>query len=462
MWLFLAIFVVQIIKYIKRADMSVTSATASVKREQDTKDYENSNRGERIIRLPISESEYATLISDKKKFMIRLSPYVESHPELFPNDWFSGGYGLHGYRTSKKLGLTHGIVRSKRDRRVLCDIQPNFVMPYMAGFAKDVAFGLLLLLYGVPLWLVAYGLGRDAMYWQRLFTHIGRFDLLGTTVRDVSKMPKDLSVDEKITFWRGKEVFACMTAGSNCILGMGLSQAENETSLGKAYGKFKEAANRLTFDYQPVSISIDGWFPTKNALKTLFSKTALVLCFLHSVIKIRQVTQKEPQKKALMDKVWKVYQAADAKGFDEAVMNLETWTKDNIKSESIKERVFKIGKRKEEFKVAFTAPTAMRTTNMVDRLMKPLDRFLFMKQYFHGDFASAQLALTAFALCLNFAPFCPRTMSDGRGEGVKGTFESRAQELNLKVYDKHWLLNLLASGSTKGLHFPTDKRFKQE
>ena len=117
----------------------------------------------------------------------------------------------------------------------------------------------------------------------------------------------------------------------------------------------------------------------KKTISGLFNKSIL----LHSVIKIRQVAQKEPEKKTLFDKVWQIYYATDTDSFDAAILDLEQWAVKNVVKESVKERIFKIGKRKEEFKTAFQVPSAMRTMNIVDRLMKPLDRFLFMKQYFH-------------------------------------------------------------------------------
>ncbi len=78
---------------------------------------------------------------------------------------------------------------------------------------------------------------------------------------------------------------------------------------------------------------------------------------------------------------------------------------------------------------------------MVDRLMKPIDRFLLMKQYFHGHFKSAELMLNVLALCINFAPFAPRTKYKHKDSG----FLSRSHTLNHKIVDQNWLKNLLAA-----------------
>ena len=40
-------------------------------------------------------------------------------------------------------------------------------------------------------------------------------------------------------------------------------------------------------DYAPQTVNTDGWFATRNAFRTLFPSIALVLCFLHGFLKIR-------------------------------------------------------------------------------------------------------------------------------------------------------------------------------
>jgi hypothetical protein len=41
-------------------------------------------------------------------------------------------------------------------------------------------------------------------------------------------LAESLTADEKITFLNGKEVYACVTVGENCILGADLSLTEDE------------------------------------------------------------------------------------------------------------------------------------------------------------------------------------------------------------------------------------------
>jgi hypothetical protein len=424
------------------------------KRLQDSEKLIKSKHGERIIRLPISEADYLDLVSNRKTFMSQLIIYATMYPDIFPSDWESSDYGVHDIRKSKKTALSHVIIRHKKDRSLTYDIQPNFVLPHMAGFTKDVWFGVLLIAYGVPFWLVALGLGRDAMYWYRCFTSLGRFDLLGTTLLAPTALPQDLVMDEKITFWGKQEVYACMTVGNDCILGMGLADTETAVGLQAAYGKFKTAAQRLMPDYQALSINTDGWAATKKALRTLFPQAVFVLCFLHSVIKIRQVAQKEPQKHELFDKLWNIYRSETPQLFDNQVFELQNWASTNTEKQSVKEHIAKIVARKEEFKTAFDCPSAKRTTNMVDRLMKPIDRFLFMKQYFHGDYKNAELMLDALALVINFMPYAPRTKANHENLETQRGY-SRAHDINHKYFDKNWLNNLLTHASCNGLRFST-------
>ncbi len=51
---------------------------------------------------------------------------------------------------------------------------------------------------------------------------------------------------------------------------------------------------------------------------------------------------------------------------------------------------------------------AYRTSNMNDRHMIPLDRWLSASRYFHGHWASAELQIRTWVLFHDFMPFCPR------------------------------------------------------
>jgi len=51
-----------------------------------------------------------------------------------------------------------------------------------------------------------YVFGRDDSYWYRLYQSLGRFSIVGTTVKDPASMPLHLA-DEKHSWRLGERVF---------------------------------------------------------------------------------------------------------------------------------------------------------------------------------------------------------------------------------------------------------------
>ena len=90
------------------------------------------------------------------------------------------------------------------------------------------------------------------------------------------------------------------------------------------------------------------------------------------------------------------------------------------------------------------------TSNMLDRLMQKMDRYLFMMRYFHGHLDSAELSIRAWALAQNFLPYCSRTAQ-------YKSFSSPAHQLNKSTYHDNWLQNLLISASLQPLLVRTQK-----
>jgi len=56
-------------------------------------------------------------------------------------------------------------------------------MPYQTARTEDVENPLFLRKFGVPYWVLAHIYGRNDMYWYRLEQALGRFNLVGTTVK---------------------------------------------------------------------------------------------------------------------------------------------------------------------------------------------------------------------------------------------------------------------------------------
>jgi hypothetical protein len=118
-------------------------------------------------------------------------------------------------------------------------------MPYMTGRVPDVDHALFLMRFHVPCWAIAHVFGRDAMYWYRLEQSLGRFSLVGTTVKSPEQLPKDLVADEKHSWLKGERVYIATTAAKDCILGASVATSASQVDLEKAYGVFASEAQAL-------------------------------------------------------------------------------------------------------------------------------------------------------------------------------------------------------------------------
>src|SRR5713101_2704173 len=175
-------------------------------------------KGYRTIRLPLAESEYDRFLTDRSYAKDRLEELYEEYAELFP-EAFPWGYAFFGYtEPSMKQHLLCRRIRLDQGRTVFT-IAPAFVMPYMTGRTQDVDQALFLRRFHVPCWAIAHVFGRDAMYWYRLEQGLGRFSLVGTTVKSPEQLPKDLVADEKHSWLKGARVYIATTAAQDCILG---------------------------------------------------------------------------------------------------------------------------------------------------------------------------------------------------------------------------------------------------
>jgi hypothetical protein len=103
--------------------------------------------------------------------------------------------------------------------RTVFTIAPAFVMPSMTGRTQDVDDALCLRRLHGPCWAMAHVFGREAMYGYRLEQGLGRFSLVGTTVKSPEPFPKDLVADEKQSWLQGARVSIATTAAHDCLLG---------------------------------------------------------------------------------------------------------------------------------------------------------------------------------------------------------------------------------------------------
>src|SRR5512144_1345827 len=136
------------------------------------------------------------------------------------------------------------------------------------------------------------------------------------------------------------------------------------------------------------------------------------LCFLHAFLKIRDRATKALTEyfEQVRQKVWRAYRAPHKAAFAQRLRRLREWATRTLPDSAMKQHPLELCEKRAQFRRSYDHERAHRTSNLVDRLMKFLDRACFNAQYFHGTLASAELRVRALALLWNFCPSSPRTI----------------------------------------------------
>lgn len=224
-----------------------------------------SSRGHRTICVPISEELYPQIVSDPREFRRTLDERFREMPELFPKN-FAAGYELKDGYVSVKLGVT--IRRILLSDGVAYSVRPSFVMPYMTARTENVQVPLFFRKFGVPFWALAYAFGHSPMYWYRMECGLGRFSVVGTTVRQ-GELPEDLLADEHHQTLDGQKIYIATTVANGCCLGAEPAETAGTDDLKVAYEVFKDEARDIDSDYHPKTVNTDGWKGTQAAWSAL-------------------------------------------------------------------------------------------------------------------------------------------------------------------------------------------------
>ena len=175
-------------------------------------------------------------------------------------------------------------------------------------------------------------------------------------------------------------------------------------------------------------------------MQRLFNCITPILCFLHGFISIRNRSRKEH---GLHQALWEVYHSDDAEQFRVQMEQFWKTCQAGHWSDGVLEKIEKFYARVEDYALSYQYPGCHRTSNLVDRLMNRLTRYLYDNRGIHGHLSSSEQRLRGWALLQNFRPFAPRS-------GVDRLYQSPAHRLNQKQYHSHWLHNLQISASLQG------------
>jgi hypothetical protein len=394
--------------------------------------------------LPVSEDAYTQAINDPAEFRRLLDEGFRTTPELFPPN-FAQGYELKDDRMSVKQRLPIRRIRLKDGTAY--SVRPSFLMPYMTARVADVEGPLFLRKFGVPYWALAHVFGADPMFWYRLECGLGRFSIVGTTVRR-AEIPAHLLADEHHQPLDGQKVYIATTVGEGCVLGAEPAAAAGTDDLKAAYGVFQAEARDIAPKYAPKTVNTDGWKGTQAAWKALFQRVVILLCFLHGWLKIRDRAQHlKDQFAEVSRQVWEAYHAPDRRRFGQRLRRLREWAGKHLGS-VVLETVLDLCRRGRRFAVAYRHPDGHRTSNMLDRQMRGMNRYFDHGQHLHGSLEAGRLHCRAWALLWNFTPWHPATTGQNQG------WRCPAERLNQHRYHDSWLQNLLVSASLGGYRRP--------
>jgi hypothetical protein len=401
-----------------------------------------SSRGHRTLCLPIPEETYQQIIDDPHAFRRTLDDCFQRMPELFPRNF--QGYQLMGHRESVKR-------RVKIRRIILKDgtaysIRPSFLMPSMTARVEDVEGPLFLRTFGVPFWALTHVFGHDPMYWYRLECGLGRASVVGTTVK--VELPEHLLADEHHQVRDGQKVFIATTVADGCCLGAEPAETAGTDDLKAAYGVFQDEARNVTPEYAPKTVSTDGWKGTQAAWKALFPTVVILQCFLHAWLKIRDRGKHLKEQFAEVSRrVWEAYHAPDRRSFAQRLRSLRQWAIPHLTG-IVLEKVLDLCGKRDRWSIAYRHPDGHRTSNMLDRLMRGMNRSFDRGQHLHGSREACRLHCRAWALLWNFTPWHPATTRKNQG------WRCPAERLNQHRYHDCWLQNLLISASLGGYRCP--------
>ena len=175
-----------------------------------------------------------------------------------------------------------------------------------------------------------------------------------------------------------------------------------------AYAVFREEARNVQSDYAPKTVNTDGWKGTQAAWKVLFPAIAIVQCFLHGWLKIRDRAKHLGESFAeISQRVWDAYHAPDRRTFAQRIRALRTWAAKCL-SGIVLEKVVDLCHKRERWMIAYQHPGSHRTSNMLDRLMRSMNRYFDNGQHLHGSLMSCQTTLPQLGLAVQLCSLEPR------------------------------------------------------
>src|SRR4051794_4979716 len=177
--------------------------------------------------------------------------------------------------------------------------------------------------------------------------------------------------------WTGERIYLATTAGEEWILGASVAASASEAALTQAYRVFADEAKAVDPDLHPRRSTPMVGLPPKG--EALFPTITVILCFLHAFLKIRDRATKALAEvfEQAREKVWQASRAHNKAAFAQRLRRLREWATQTLPDSPMKNHTLDLCAKRAPFSRCYDHQRAHRTSNMVDRLMKFLDRACF-------------------------------------------------------------------------------------
>jgi len=137
---------------------------------------------------------------------------------------------------------------------------------------------------------------------------------------------------------------------------------------------FRDEARDIAPKYAPETVNTDGWKGTQAACKALFPKVVIPLCFWHAWLTVRD--RAKPLKEVFADvsrRVWEASHAPDRRSFAPRLRSLRQWASPQLTG-IVLENVLDLCRKRDRWSLAYRHPEGHRTSNMLDRQMRGMNR----------------------------------------------------------------------------------------
>lgn len=221
----------------------------------------------------------------------------------------------------------------------------------------------------------------------RLEQSLGRFRVVGTTVKSPEQWPQDLVGDAQQRWLKGARVSLATTAGHDGRWGAAVSTSASQQDVTQASGVCANEARDVDPTSEPESVNTDGWQATPGAWKALVATLTVIWCVLHAFLQVRARATKALAGawKEVGENIWHAYEAPTKRACAQRLRRLKAWAQTALPESARKNHTLDLCDQGAQCIRRDDHEQAHRTRNMVDQLRKCIDRACCNGQYFHGS-----------------------------------------------------------------------------